>query len=147
MKIEEVLKDSITIKYMKQAIIIMETLENDIYKLNEELSSIDKRRTDILHWLENEVYEGNKLHPTKHFYILKELQTLAVNRRKVKLEISMLSDFLKNKSNLLNANQRKKLAGNITYETEKDLHFVYKTFDNIEDIKNETGTLADELLE
>ena len=137
MKIKDLMEESVTIKYMKQAIVVMDTLENDIYKLNEELSWYDKRRTDIYHWLENEYFNDNKLHPTKHFYILKELQDITVHRRRIKSEIQILSDFLKNKSHLLNENQRRIMLNDIDKSLDNELVFKFNTFANIEDLKDE----------
>ena len=141
MKINDLMDESVTIKYMRQAIVIMDTLENDIYKLNEELSWYDKRRTDINHWLEGEFFNDKELSPTKHFYILKELQDIAVHRRRIKSEIQILSEFLKNKSHLLNENQRRNMLSDIEKSLDSDLVYKFNTFAQIEDLKDEINQI------
>lgn len=102
---------------------IIEKLDKiDTYNsgLGQQLSSIDKKQQDILHYVEN-----NKLSAFGCYRLFKELKKVRLERRKIKNDMEISKIYLEQRNKLLSTDNRKFLLQTL-YKKEKSLDTEYK---------------------
>lgn len=142
-KQKDFIGESENVQKLVEAIKNVHDIEEVIYKLADELSHHDKRTNDILHLLEDLFSHNVKLTRKEHFVILEELQKTVVERRKVKIEVNLLNEFLKDKSFILSPKMRQKMTNKISGQLDSNMVYYYKTIkegDNLECILPELET-------
>ena len=88
--------------------------------LGQQLSSIDKKQQDILHYVEN-----NKLSAFGCYRLFKELKKVRLVRRKIKNDMELSKIYLEQRNKLLSTDNRKFLIQAL-YKKEKSLNSEYK---------------------
>lgn len=109
---------------LDKIILIVETLnELDSYHdmLPTQLSEIDKKLSDLYHYIES----NQSINAKVSYRLIKELKSVLDERRFIKTELSILSTFIANKDRLNLPNNRQMLMKNV-YKTQKDITQDYK---------------------
>lgn len=98
----------------------LDSIDDYCDSLIDQLSSEDKKTQDLLHYLEN-----NKLGTFESWRLVKRLQKIRIDRRKIKNNIELASTFNTNKNKLSSKNTRQFLKNEL-YKREKQLQTKYK---------------------
>ena len=98
----------------------LDEIDNYNSGLGQQLSSIDKKQQDILHYVEN-----NKLSAFGCYRLFKELKKVRLIRRKIKNDMELSKIYLEQKTKLLSTENRKFLL-QVLYKKEKSLDSEYK---------------------
>jgi len=94
---------------------ILDEVDNYIGNLANELSNVDQKICDLMHYI-----EYNKLKTNQCYRIVKELHSLRIERRKIKNDMEIAKVFNQHQNKLLQQDNRKLLMSFIG-KTEKDL--------------------------
>ena len=89
---------------------------------------------DIEHFLEDMHYKGKGLNPVRHFVLLKKIQKYRIERRKVKLELRVLRDFVNNKKNVLEYTSRQGMYGQIEWVLDNEFELVLRGYEDVGEI-------------
>lgn len=108
------------IEEIKEAISILNKVDEYKDGLVDRLSEQDKKLSDLLHYIEN-----NKLSTAQCYRIVKEIKKQREIRRKVKNDMNILSTYDKHINKLLNTNNRSMLLAEL-YKADKRLQAEYK---------------------
>ena len=99
--------------------------------LVEELSTYDKKTTDLLHFIEN-----NNLNAPQSCKMIKEIKKIREERRKIKNDMEISKVYRDNINKLINKDSRNMLISKI-YKSEKQLESEYQNrIYTQEDIEN-----------
>ena len=98
----------------------LDEIDNYNSGLGQQLSSIDKKQQDILHYVEN-----NKLSAFGCYRLFKELKKVRLVRRKIKNDMELSKIYLEQRNKLLSTDNRKFLIQAL-YKKEKSLNSEYK---------------------
>ena len=109
---------------------VIEELKNVVYKLdildeysstlNEELSKVDCKMQDLLHYI-----EFNKISVKWCYRMIKEMKNLREQRRKIKNDMELLSKYTEQKNKLLSLDNRKFFMAEI-YKKDKLINQPYR---------------------
>lgn len=108
--------------------------ELDIY--NEQLpvllSTLDKKRSDLLH-----IIELKSLNAPQRCKIIKEIKDIETERRKVKNDMEVMKYFKDNQTKLLNIDYRQLLMGGVglTEKAQNERKYTYKGYTEEEIMK------------
>lgn len=120
------------IEELKEAVSIINKVDEYKDSLVDRLSEQDKKLSDLLHYIEN-----NKLSTAQCYRIVKEIKKQREIRRKVKNDMNILSTYDKHINKLLNTNNRSMLLAEL-YKVDKRLQAEYKnrtyTDDELEEL-------------
>lgn len=108
------------IEELKEAVSIINKVDEYKDSLVDRLSEQDKKLSDLLHYIEN-----NKLSTAQCYRIVKEIKKQREIRRKVKNDMNILSTYDKHINKLLNTNNRSMLLAEL-YKVDKRLQAEYK---------------------
>ena len=108
------------IEELKEAVSIINKVDEYKDSLVDRLSEQDKKLSDLLHYIEN-----NKLSTAQCYRIVKEIKKQREIRRKVKNDMNILSTYDKHINKLLNTNNRSMLLAEL-YKVDKKLQAEYK---------------------
>ena len=108
------------IEELKEAVSIINKVDEYKDSLVDRLSEQDKKLSDLLHYIEN-----NKLSTAQCYRIVKEIKKQREIRRKVKNDMNILSTYDKHINKLLNKNNRSMLLAEL-YKVDKRLQAEYK---------------------
>lgn len=108
------------INELESAIQILNDVDEYTDTLVEELSTYDKRTSDLLHYIEN-----NTLNAPQSCKIIKEIKTIRQERRKIKNNMEISKVYKDNINKLINKDSRNMLLTKI-HKTEKQLEAEYK---------------------
>lgn len=108
------------IEELKEAVSIINKVDEYKDSLVDRLSEQDKKLSDLLHYIEN-----NKLSTAQCYRIVKEIKKQREIRRKVKNDMNILSTYDKHINKLLNTNNRSMLLAEL-YKADKRLQAEYK---------------------
>ena len=98
----------------------LDEIDNYNSGLGQQLSIIDKKQQDILHYVEN-----NKLSAFGCYRLFKELKKVRLIRRKIKNDMELSKIYLEQKNKLLSTENRKFLLQTL-YKKENSLDSEYK---------------------
>ena len=123
------------IEEVEDAINKLNAVENYMTSLNDELSKADLRVTDLEHYIEN-----NKINALQANKIIKELQKVLLERRKIKNDIELAKTYRANDTKLVKKKNRELFLEDL-HEREKELNKEFKnrvyTKEQIEEIVGE----------
>lgn len=108
------------IEEVKDAIDKLEKVELYLSSLGDRLSILDMKQQDLLHYIEN-----NKLKTNECYRIIKELNNIRIQRRKIKNDIEIGNKYNEHKCKLASLENRKFLLNEL-YKKEKTLGTKYK---------------------
>ena len=98
----------------------LDEIDNYNSGLGQQLSSIDKKQQDILHYVETK-----KLSAFGCYRLFKELKNVRLIRRKIKNDMELSKIYLEQRNKLLSTDNRKFLIQTL-YKKEKSLDSEYK---------------------
>ena len=98
----------------------LDEIDNYNSGLGQQLSSIDKKQQDILHYVETK-----KLSAFGCYRLFKELKNVRLVRRKIKNDMELSKIYLEQRNKLLSTDNRKFLIQAL-YKKEKSLDSEYK---------------------
>ena len=108
------------IEELKEAVSIINKVDEYKDSLVDRLSEQDKKLSDLLHYIEN-----NKLSTAQCYSNEKKIKKQREIRRKVKNDMNILSTYDKHINKLLNTNNRSMLLAEL-YKVDKKLQAEYK---------------------
>lgn len=98
----------------------LDVIDNYNSTLNDELSKLDCKMQDLLHYI-----EFNKINVKWCYKMLKEMKQIREQRRKIKNDMELLSKYNETKTKLLSSDNRKFLMAEL-YKKDKQLNQPYK---------------------
>lgn len=96
------------VEELKKAIEILNRIDDYSNSLTTELSELDSKEQDLLHYI-----EGNKINVLWCYRIVKEIKNVREERRKVKNDMSILSKYNETKAKLPSKECRQFLLADI----------------------------------
>ena len=96
------------IEELKKAIEILNRIDDYSNSLGNELSELDSKEQDLLHYI-----EGNKINVLWCYRIVKEIKNVRESRRKVKNDMSVLTKYNENKAKLPSKEYRQFLLAEV----------------------------------
>lgn len=93
---------------IKQAISILNEIDEYDSSLNNKLSTYDLKQADLLHYIEN-----NKLTTAECYRVVKEIKNIREHRRKVKNDMEILSKYNQQKARLNSKDNRQLLIAEL----------------------------------
>ena len=108
------------IKEIKEAIDILDNVDEYISSLYKEQSILDEKEQDLLHYIEN-----NKISTFRCYHIVKEIKNNRLKRRKVKQDIEIGRRYTELKNKMLSTDNRSMLIQDL-YKKNNQLQTEYK---------------------
>ena len=108
------------IKEIKEAIDILDNVDEYISSLYKEQSILDEKEQDLLHYIEN-----NKISTFRCYHIVKEMKNNRLKRRKVKQDIEIGRRYTEIKNKMLSVDNRSMLIQDL-YKKNNQLQTEYK---------------------
>ena len=105
---------------IKEALRLLNSIDEYGSTLVSRLSDLDSKEQDILHYIEN-----NRLNPLWCYNILKKIKNIRMERRKVKNDIELMSKYNDLKNRLSSKDNREFILSQLHIK-EKQLNTVYK---------------------
>lgn len=108
------------IEELKNVVDKLDILDEYSSTLNEELSKVDCKMQDLLHYI-----EFNKISVKWCYRMMKEMKNLREQRRKIKNDMELLSKYTEQKNKLLSSDNRKFFMAEI-YKKDKLINQPYR---------------------
>lgn len=105
---------------LTKAIDILNEVDEYASTLNDRLSVLDSKEQDLLHYIEN-----NRINMLWCYFMIKEIKTIRVERRKVKNDMELVSRFNDIKTRITSKDNRRMIVAEL-HKKLKQLNATYK---------------------
>ena len=105
---------------LTKAIDILNEVDEYASTLNDRLSVLDSKEQDLLHYIEN-----NRINMLWCYFMIKEIKTIRVERRKVKNDMELISRFNDIKTRITSKDNRRMIVAEL-HKKLKQLNATYK---------------------
>lgn len=105
---------------LTKAIDILNEVDEYASTLNDKLSVLDSKEQDLLHYIEN-----NRINMLWCYFMVKEIKTIRVERRKVKNDMELVSRFNDIKTRITSKDNRRFIVAEL-HKKLKQLNTTYK---------------------
>lgn len=105
---------------LTKAIDILNEVDEYASTLNDKLSVLDSKEQDLLHYIEN-----NRINMLWCYFMVKEIKTIRVERRKVKNDMELVSRFNDIKTRITSKDNRRFIVAEL-HKKMKQLQTTYK---------------------